>query len=54
MFTIFLKIIRKEGIRGLYRGLTPTLIRTFPSTGALFVAFEKSKELMTTVVDKTT
>lgn len=48
MTSILLKILRQEGVRGLYRGLTPTLVRTFPSTGALFVAYEYSKEWMTT------
>lgn len=40
-------VIRKEGISGLYKGLAPTLLRTFPSTGALFVAYEYSKLFMT-------
>lgn len=47
MITVLLRIKRSEGIRGLYRGLSPTLLRTFPSTGALFVAYEYSREFMT-------
>jgi len=39
-------IYKTEGILALYNGLTPTLIRTFPATGALFFAYEYSKKLM--------
>ena len=41
-----LDILRKEGVMALYNGLTPSLIRTFPATGALFFAYEYSKRLM--------
>ena len=41
-----LNIMRKEGGLALYSGLLPTLLRTFPATGALFIALEASKELM--------
>uniref|UniRef100_T1J1Q4 40S ribosomal protein S3 n=1 Tax=Strigamia maritima TaxID=126957 RepID=T1J1Q4_STRMM len=40
------RIVRQEGIRALYSGLGPTLVRTIPATGALFVAFEYSKKYM--------
>ncbi|XP_054156588.1 mitochondrial ornithine transporter 1-like [Oppia nitens] len=53
MTAVLVKIVRTEGVRGLYKGLTPTLLRTFPSTGALFVAYENTKEFFTKVVDKT-
>lgn len=39
-------LVRKDGVLALYNGLTPTLIRTFPATGALFFAFEYSKKFM--------
>ncbi|XP_059091492.1 mitochondrial ornithine transporter 1-like isoform X1 [Tigriopus californicus] len=39
-------LVRKDGALALYNGLTPTLIRTFPATGALFFAFEYSKKFM--------
>ena len=39
-------IYKREGILALYNGLTPTLIRTFPATGALFFAYEYSKKFM--------
>ncbi|CAG7723868.1 unnamed protein product [Allacma fusca] len=40
------EIIRKEGVRALYSGLGPTLIRTFPATGALFLAYEHTKQTL--------
>lgn len=43
MFSVLLKIARTEGVKGLYKGLTPTLLRTFPATGVLFVAYEYTK-----------
>lgn len=43
---MLLKIGREEGIRGLYKGLLPTLIRTFVASGSLFVAYEESKKIM--------
>lgn len=52
MITVLLRILRVEGIQGLYNGLTPTLLRTFPSTGALFVAYEYSRQFMLTGVEK--
>lgn len=40
------KIIRDEGVKNLYRGLTPTLIRTFPATAALLYTIEKTKQVL--------
>ncbi|VDL69531.1 unnamed protein product [Nippostrongylus brasiliensis] len=34
------------GIRALYKGLLPTLIRTCLASGSLFVSYEESKKLM--------
>ncbi|RWS25041.1 Mitochondrial ornithine transporter 1-like protein [Leptotrombidium deliense] len=47
MMSILVKIAKHEGVRGLYKGLLPTVIRTFPSTGALFVTYEYSTKFMT-------
>lgn len=35
-----------SGVRALYSGLTPTMIRTFPANGALFLGYEASRKLM--------
>ncbi|ESN96828.1 hypothetical protein HELRODRAFT_187365 [Helobdella robusta] len=45
------EIIRKEGGRSLYRGLGPTLLRTFPATGGLFVAYENTKKYLSQAAD---
>ncbi|VIO90907.1 Mitochondrial carrier protein [Brugia malayi] len=45
---IFRNIVKNEGIRTLYNGLTITLIRAFCATGCLFVSYENSKLLFKT------
>lgn len=42
----FIGVIRNEGFTALYAGLTPTMIRTFPANGALFLAYELSRKFM--------
>lgn len=39
------------GFRALYKGLGPTLLRTFPATGALFLAYENTKKGLATLAD---
>ncbi|XP_063058362.1 solute carrier family 25 member 15b [Engraulis encrasicolus] len=39
-------IMRTEGVRALYSGLTPTMLRTFPANGALFLGYEASRKFM--------
>lgn len=43
---MLVKIIREEGFRTLYRGLTPTLLRTFPATAALLFTIEKTRVII--------
>ncbi|XP_026854213.1 solute carrier family 25 member 15b isoform X2 [Electrophorus electricus] len=50
-FKTFMHIFRTEGVRALYSGLTPTMIRTFPANGALFLAYEASRKLMMSKLD---
>ncbi|XP_060768158.1 solute carrier family 25 member 15b [Neoarius graeffei] len=45
-YRTFIHISRTEGVRALYSGLTPTMIRTFPANGTLFLAYEASRKLM--------
>ncbi|XP_030648908.1 solute carrier family 25 member 15b [Chanos chanos] len=45
-FKTLLTISRTEGVRALYSGLTPTMIRTFPANGALFLGYEASRKIM--------
>jgi solute carrier family 25 ornithine transporter 2/15 len=39
------------GVRALYCGLAPTLIRTFFASGALFVAYEYTTKTLHAVID---
>ena len=39
------------GVRALYKGLGPTLVRTFPATGALFLAVETTKKVLGNAAD---
>lgn len=50
-YKTLLTIHREEGIRALYKGLGPCLLRTFPSSGALFLAVEVTKDVMYNVYD---
>jgi hypothetical protein len=34
------------GMRALYKGLGPTVLRTFPATGGLFLAYETTKKTL--------
>ena len=34
------KIYKNEGFRAFYKGLTPNLLKTFPSSGVFFLAYE--------------
>ena len=46
MLKLMSEIYRREGLAALYSGLGPSIIRTFPATGALFLAYETSKKYM--------
>lgn len=37
--TIF-KIFKNEGIQGFYKGLTPNLLKIFPTSGVFFLFYE--------------
>jgi solute carrier family 25 carnitine/acylcarnitine transporter 20/29 len=41
-------VLRESGLRGLYRGLLPTLLRDAPSYGLWFLVYEWLKEQLTT------
>ncbi|EFX89682.1 hypothetical protein DAPPUDRAFT_310330 [Daphnia pulex] len=52
MMKMLFHIARTEGVMALYNGLGPTVIRTFPGTGALFLAYETSRKVMNEFFDK--
>ncbi|KAJ7996212.1 hypothetical protein DPEC_G00234710 [Dallia pectoralis] len=45
-FKTMTAVLRTDGVRALYSGLTPTMIRTFPANGALFLGYEASRNFM--------
>lgn len=42
MSSVFKKIIRTEGIAGLYRGITPNFIKVLPAVSISYVVYEYS------------
>lgn len=46
MLRLIKQIYVKEGVAALYNGLGPTVLRTFPATGALFFTYEYAKKYM--------
>lgn len=45
-------IIRTEGVRGLFRGLTTTLIRECPGYGCFFGGYELTRSILTSGTQK--
>ena len=46
MVDCFKKIVSQEGYAALFKGLTPTLIRSFPANAACFLGFEMTLRLI--------
>lgn len=42
MTSVFKKIIQKEGVAGLYRGITPNFIKVLPAVSISYVVYEYS------------
>ena len=40
MFDVARKIYTNEGAAGFYKGLSPNLVKVFPSAGIFFLAYE--------------
>lgn len=51
MRSVLRETVRRDGFLALYNGLLPTVIRTFPATGALFIAVENTKKYMHMYLD---
>lgn len=43
-------ILKGEGIRGLYKGLLPNLLKVAPSIGTSFLSYEITRDLLTGLV----
>lgn len=46
MFGVFRKILRTEGICGLYRGITPNFIKVLPAVSISYVVYEYSSRCL--------
>lgn len=40
------KMLRNEGIFAFYKGLTPNLLKLFPSSGMFFLAYELTLRML--------
>ncbi|KAI6188461.1 hypothetical protein M3Y98_00357400 [Aphelenchoides besseyi] len=47
---VLMEVLRKDGVLGLYKGLTPTLIRTCSASACLFIAYENTKKFLHTMI----
>lgn len=46
LFGTFGHIVRREGLRGLYRGILPEYFKVVPSVGIVFMTYEVLKSIM--------
>lgn len=46
MFDVIRKTVKHEGIRGMYKGLTPNLMKIAPAAGISWFVFEESKRFL--------
>ena len=46
MLTLFRAIYRNEGIRGLYRGITPNFMKVIPAVSIGYVVYENVKRTL--------
>ncbi len=40
-------IVRQEGIRGLYKGIVPNLLKVAPSMASSWLSFEMTRDFLT-------
>lgn len=43
MIGLFQKIIKQDGLTGLYRGIVPNFMKVIPAVGISYVVYEKSR-----------
>ena len=46
MFDVIRKTVQHEGIQGMYKGLTPNLMKIAPAAGISWFVFEESKRIL--------
>lgn len=46
MFDVVRKTLQNEGVRGLYKGLVPNLMKIAPAAGISWFVYEESKRIL--------
>lgn len=46
MVGLFRRILSKEGLPGLYRGITPNFMKVLPAVGISYVVYENMKQTL--------
>ncbi|XP_052587715.1 calcium-binding mitochondrial carrier protein SCaMC-1 isoform X6 [Peromyscus californicus insignis] len=46
MVGLFRRIVSKEGVSGLYRGITPNFMKVLPAVGISYVVYENMKQML--------
>lgn len=49
MSDVFRELMKNEGPRALYKGVTPVMLRAFPANAACFIGFEISMKVLNIV-----
>mmetsp|Transcript_17627 Transcript_17627/g.38268 ORF Transcript_17627/g.38268 Transcript_17627/m.38268 type:complete len:351 (+) Transcript_17627:3-1055(+) len=49
MLDCFQQVLRKEGVRGLYRGIGPNFLKALPAISISYAVYEKSKDFVQTI-----
>jgi hypothetical protein len=45
-------VVRREGVRGLYKGMVPNVLRTLPSSGVTFLVYESTRNFLSPKEDE--
>lgn len=45
-------IVREEGVKGLYKGLTPNLLKVAPSMAASWLSYEMTRDFLVAMSPK--
>jgi solute carrier family 25 carnitine/acylcarnitine transporter 20/29 len=43
---VFVELMRTEGIRALYKGIVPVMLRAFPANAACFLGYELTMKFL--------
>jgi len=46
MFACLMHIIRTEGVKGIYKGLSPSLLKAAPSAAVTFTVYDRVRHLL--------